>query len=65
MGESGIIQTLCGKCSHSKEIITSTGSRFLLCKLSQADRRFAKYPRQPVVSCVGYEQLEEENDENR
>ena len=65
MGGSGIIQTLCGKCSHAKEIVTGTGSRFLLCQLSQADRRFAKYPPQPVVRCVGYEESEQENDEGQ
>jgi hypothetical protein len=54
-----MIQSLCETCRHLKEIISGTGSRFLLCQLSQTDRRFPKYPPQPVVNCVGYEELEE------
>jgi len=40
---------------HRKEVVTGTGSRFLLCKLSQTDRRFPKYPPQPIVDCPGFE----------
>lgn len=54
-----MIQSLCETCRHRKEIISGTGSRFLLCQLSQADRRFPKYPPQPVGKCVGYEESEE------
>jgi hypothetical protein len=47
--------SLCEFCAHRKEIVSSRGSRFLLCKLSLADRRFPKYPPQPVVDCPGFE----------
>jgi hypothetical protein len=30
------------------------GSTFLMCKLSFADARFAKYPQLPVLVCDGY-----------
>lgn len=44
-----------------REIISGKGSRFLLCGLSQADHRFAKYPPQPVASCSGFEPLPRED----
>lgn len=47
--------TLCESCARCKVVVSGTGSRFFLCKLSQTDRRFAKYPPQPVVRCSGYE----------
>lgn len=49
-------ESLCETCSHKQEVISGKGSRFLLCRLSQSDPRFSKYPPQPVVRCAGYEQ---------
>src|SRR5437016_1276111 len=46
--------TLCKTCAHMQEIVSGTGSRFLLCRLSQTDSRFPKYPPQPMVKCEGY-----------
>jgi hypothetical protein len=46
--------SLCKTCAHVREIVSAKGSRFLLCSLSQTDRRFPKYPPQPVVRCEGY-----------
>lgn len=37
-----------------REIVSGTGSRFLLCCLSQTDVTFPKYPPQPVVECLGF-----------
>jgi len=37
-----------------REVISGTGSRFFLCRLSQTEQRFPKYPPQPVVRCGGY-----------
>ena len=36
-------------------ITSNRGSQFLLCRKSLEDRRFAKYPPQPIVRCSGYE----------
>jgi hypothetical protein len=47
--------SLCESCQHLREVVSGTGSRFLLCLLSQADSRFPKYPQQPVLACDGYE----------
>jgi hypothetical protein len=49
-------QSLCHTCTHCKEVISGKGSRFLLCQKSTEDRRFPKYPPQPVVRCAGFDQ---------
>ena len=49
-------KSLCETCGQMREIVSGTGSRFLLCRLSQTDARFEKYPPQPVVKCEGYRQ---------
>jgi hypothetical protein len=46
---------LCVSCAHRREIISGKGTRFLLCKLSQTDHRFPKYPPQPMRDCRGFE----------
>ena len=46
--------SLCESCANMREVRTAR-SRFLLCELSTSDPAFAKYPRQPVVVCSGYE----------
>ena len=50
-------QSLCEFCSHMREIISGTGSRFVLCQLSQTDNRFPKYRPQPLVRCEGHERF--------
>jgi hypothetical protein len=47
-------ESLCESCVHLREVVSGKGSRFLLCSLSLADRCYAKYPRQPVLGCMGY-----------
>ncbi|MGE0605610.1 MAG: hypothetical protein AB7O62_00690 [Pirellulales bacterium] len=46
--------SLCHTCSHCQEVVSGKGSRFWLCRQSAVDRRFAKYPPQPVLRCEGY-----------
>jgi hypothetical protein len=46
--------SLCETCRHRREVVSGKGSRFLLCRLSREDARFAKYPPQPVFRCAGY-----------
>jgi len=45
---------LCDDCQHARPIESAKGSLFLLCRLSESDPRFPKYPRLPVLSCAGY-----------
>ncbi|HEU0016086.1 MAG TPA: hypothetical protein VFQ45_20580 [Longimicrobium sp.] len=35
------------------------GSRFYMCRLSEVDPRFPKYPGIPVLRCAGYRRAEE------
>ena len=49
-----MIRSLCETCTWMQEVITPKGSRFLLCRLSQTDPDYPKYPPQPVVRCDGY-----------
>lgn len=45
---------LCADCIHARRIESERGSLFILCELSATDRRFAKYPRLPILQCDGY-----------
>jgi hypothetical protein len=45
---------LCPSCSFAREIVSGKGSRFLFCEKSKTDRRFPKYPSQPVSHCHGF-----------
>ncbi|HYT91500.1 MAG TPA: hypothetical protein VEL76_22495, partial [Gemmataceae bacterium] len=47
--------SLCESCARMREVISAKGSRFLLCRLSQTDPGYPKYPPQPVLWCQGYQ----------
>ncbi len=49
------MESLCKFCLNVREVVSGTGSTFMLCRLAQTDKRFPKYPPQPVVQCDGYE----------
>jgi len=46
---------LCAGCAHGRLVTSARGSSFTMCGLSQTDERFAKYPRLPVLACVGFQ----------
>jgi hypothetical protein len=46
---------LCLDCRHHRRIATGRGSLFLLCRRSETDPVYPRYPRLPVVRCAGYE----------
>lgn len=46
---------LCASCRHVRRVRSRKGSTFYMCKLSETDNRFVKYPPLPVRSCPGYE----------
>ncbi|MEQ8786728.1 MAG: hypothetical protein RIC55_10540 [Pirellulaceae bacterium] len=48
------MESLCQRCQFKREIVSGKGSRFLMCLLAKSDRRFAKYPPQPIARCEGY-----------
>ena len=45
---------LCDVCIHQRVVGNTRGSRFSLCGRSKHDERFPRYPRMPVVDCVGF-----------
>ena len=45
---------LCETCANVRIVDTRKGSRFYMCQLSDVDPRFPKYPRTPVMQCIGY-----------
>lgn len=49
---------LCARCRHSR-IVRSRTSLFWMCELSKTDPSFEKYPRLPVLACVGFEARED------
>jgi len=52
-------RSLCETCAWMREVVTLKGSRFLLCRLSQTDPGYRKYPPQPVVRCDGRREKEQ------
>jgi hypothetical protein len=46
---------LCATCAHVKRVGSSKSSVFYLCRLSETDPRFRKYPPLPMLQCAGYE----------
>ena len=53
---------LCTDCRFMRQITSDRGSIFYLCERSATDERFPKYPRLPVLRCMGYEPLSAERD---
>jgi GNAT superfamily N-acetyltransferase len=42
------------------QVITSArGSHFFLCERSRTDARYPRYPRLPVLTCAGYERIDD------
>ena len=46
---------LCATCAHAQIVRSSKASTFYLCRLSESDARFPRYPALPVRRCDGYE----------
>ncbi len=46
---------LCWACRHSKVNQTRRGTAYLRCTRAEWDDRLTRYPRLPVLACVGYE----------
>lgn len=47
---------LCEQCVYRKIIRSDKGSEFTQCLRSFEDAKYPKYPRLPVVACVGFTQ---------
>ena len=46
---------LCAACVHGRRIQSARGSTFWLCRRSEGDPEYPRYPRLPVLVCAGYE----------
>jgi hypothetical protein len=46
---------LCRTCLHSKVNQTRRGTAYLRCTRAEWDDRLTRYPRLPVLACVGHE----------
>ncbi len=46
---------LCGSCRLARLVTSDRGTVFWRCGLADADPRYAKYPRLPVMACEGWE----------
>ena len=46
---------LCAKCLNVRVVQAQRGSIFYRCGLSAVDNVFPRYPRLPVLECIGYE----------
>lgn len=45
---------LCDMCAHVQIVRSSKGSSFVLCRLSEVNPAFRRYPTLPVMACPGY-----------
>lgn len=45
---------LCVQCTYMREIRSDRGSVFYQCQLAATNSAFPKYPRLPVIRCLGY-----------
>lgn len=48
---------LCRTCRHARTVETER-STFLLCRRSESDPTYPKYPYVPILACEGYESSE-------
>ena len=45
---------LCESCAHVQIVRSSKRSSFVLCRLSEVNPAFRRYPTLPVIACAGY-----------
>ena len=48
----------CDDCTWARRVPNRRGAVFVLCRRSDDDPAFEKYPRLPVLRCPGYEKAE-------
>jgi 3-isopropylmalate/(R)-2-methylmalate dehydratase large subunit len=46
---------LCATCAHVAVVVNDRGASFYRCRRAEHDGRFPRYPRLPVVACIGYD----------
>jgi hypothetical protein len=56
----GAAPGLCASCRHAHVNTTRRGTSYLRCLRSAWDDRLPRYPRLPVMDCVGFEAVPDE-----
>jgi len=46
---------LCARCAVCQRVRSARGATFFRCRRADVDPRYARYPRLPVMQCVGFE----------
>lgn len=46
---------LCGSCRFVRRVESSRGTTFYLCRRSEEDPAYDRYPRLPVIRCAGFD----------
>ena len=54
---------LCASCRWLRLVESRAGSSFILCRKSETDARFPRYPSLPVLACDGYERRDAAGDQ--
>lgn len=58
----GATPGLCRSCRHAQVNATLRGTAYLRCLRARWDDRLARYPRLPVLECVGVEPVQTQGD---
>jgi hypothetical protein len=45
---------LCAECAEARRVESARGATFWLCRRSDRDPAFPRYPRLPVLRCAGF-----------
>src|SRR5689334_10226244 len=48
---------LCSNCEYARSVDAKESTVYFLCQRSLTDRSFPKYPRLPVLQCLGHVEL--------
>ena len=47
--------SLCASCNYQRILKTASGNPIVMCRRSETDPAFAKFPPLPVLDCAGHE----------
>ena len=53
---SDVTSGLCAQCAFVRVNQTRRGPTYVRCTRASWDERLVKYPRLPVISCLGYQE---------
>jgi hypothetical protein len=45
---------LCATCRQARPTVSDRGTRFIRCERAKIDPAYPKYPRLPVLTCLGH-----------